>query len=249
MILGSQFYSLRTKTQTAEGLEEAFAKTKEMGYHAVQLSTIGKDIPADFIKGLIDKYGLPVACTHTDPMRVILDTDAVIADHKLWGCDEIGIGCFPVRPMTEGRETSFIEALREPIRKIKAAGLTLAYHNHAFEFEDGKDFLSRLAEELPDLNFILDVYWLTKAGKDPVAYMKGLAGRVKNLHFKDMSKDEDGKICVCGEGRIDFLPIALAAEEIGVKYGLVEQDNAPDLGDPYEQMAKSCRHMTPIVYR
>lgn len=249
MILGSQFYSLRTKTQTPEGLEEAFAKTKEMGYHAVQLSAIGANISADFIKGLIDKYELPVACTHTDPLRVLLDTEKVIEEHKLWGCDEIGIGCFPVCPMTEERKATFIEALREPIRKIKAAGLTLAYHNHAFEFEDDRDFIQELAEALPDLNFILDVYWLTKGGKDPIAYIKSMKGRVKNIHFKDMSKDEDKKICACGDGRIDFLPIAKAAEEIGVKYGLVEQDNAPDLGDPYEQMAKSCRHLTPIVYR
>jgi sugar phosphate isomerase/epimerase len=249
MILGSQFYSLRTKTQTAEGLEEAFAKTKEMGYHAVQLSTIGRGISADFIKGLIDKYGLPVACTHTDTWRIILDTDAVIAEHKLWGCDEIGIGCMPYHPISDEVGKNFIEVLRAPLKKITDAGLTLAYHNHSFEFADGKDYLFELAEALPELNFILDVYWLVKGEKDPVATLKALKGRVKNLHFKDMSKDEDGKICVCGEGRIDFLPIAKAAEEIGVKYGLVEQDNAPDLGDPYEQMAKSCRHMTPIVYR
>ena len=48
MILGSQFYSIRHKTQTPEGLEEAFAKTKEMGYHAVQLSGIASTISADW---------------------------------------------------------------------------------------------------------------------------------------------------------------------------------------------------------
>ena len=249
MILGSQFYSLRTKTQTPEGLEEAFAKTKEMGYHAVQLSTIGRGIPADFIKGLIDKYGLPVACTHTDMWRILLDTETVIAEHKLWSCDEIGIGCMPYQPISDEVGKSFIDILRVPLKKITDAGLTLAYHNHDFEFAGGKDYLSEMAEALPELNFILDVYWLVRAGKDPIAYLEKLKGRVKNLHFKDMSKAEDKKICVCGEGRIDFLPIALAAEKCGVKYGLVEQDNAPDLGDPYEQMAKSCRHMTPIVYR
>lgn len=249
MILGSQFYSLRHKTQTAEGLEEAFVKTKEMGYHAVQLSGISAAIPAEFIKEISDKYELPIACTHTPPLRVLLDTEKVIAEHKLWGCDEIGIGCMPVRPLTEQIGKNFIDALRTPLKKITDAGLTLAYHNHDFEFEGGRDYLAELAEALPELNFILDVYWLTKAGKDPIAYMKSIAGRVKNLHFKDMSKDEEKKICACGDGRIDFLPIAKAAEEIGVKYGLVEQDNAPEFEDAYAEMAKSCRHLTPIVYR
>ncbi len=249
MILGSQFFSLRHKTQTVQGLDEAFAKTKEMGYHAVQLSAIGQSISADEIKQIIDKYAMPVACTHTPPLRVLLDTEKVIAEHKLWGCDEIGIGCLPIRPLNDEIGATFINALREPLRKITDAGLTLAYHNHAFEFENGRDFIAELAEALPELNFILDVYWLTKGGKDPVAYIKNMAGRVKNIHFKDMSKDEDQKICACGDGRIDFLPITKAAEEIGVKYGLVEQDNAPDAEDAYAEMAKSCRHLTPIVYR
>jgi sugar phosphate isomerase/epimerase len=59
------------------------------------------------------------------------------------------------------------------------------------------------------------------------------------VHFKDMKSEPKGDICPCGEGIIDFAPIADLCRSIGIEHVLVEQDNAPDTGDSYGQMAIS----------
>lgn len=252
MILGSQFYSLRHKTQTEADIAETFRKTAEMGYHAVQLSAIGADIRPEFLKELSAEYSLPVACTHSPIDRILHDTEALIADHKTYGCSEIGLGYMDGKlfPHTAEGARAMIAALREPVKKIRAAGLSFAYHNHAFEFDDlgGTNIYEILIEEAPEFHFILDTYWVTFAGYDPVAMIERLAGRIENIHFKDMSKGDDRAICACGDGRLDFVPITAACEKTGVKVALVEQDNAPDFPDAFAEMAKSCRHLTPIVY-
>ena len=145
---------------------------------------------------------------------------------------------------------SFLKDMKEPVKKILDAGLSFGYHNHAFEFDDigGTDMFEILIEEAPEFNFILDTYWVTKGGHNPVDYINRLSGRILNLHFKDMDKTENRGICACGDGIIDFVPIIAAAEKAGIRYGLVEQDNAPSMADPLGEMAKSCKHLTPLVY-
>ena len=53
MILGSQFYSIRHMTQNEADIREAFRLTKEMGYHAVQISGISPDIRPELLKGFM----------------------------------------------------------------------------------------------------------------------------------------------------------------------------------------------------
>lgn len=250
MILGAQLYSLRHKTQNEPDFEETFRRVSEMGYHAVQLSAIGP-IPADKIAALSEKYSLPVTCTHSSFERIVNDTDKLIEEHKTYGCSEIGLGCFPGKYYPHSKEgvVSFLHAMQTPVKKIREAGLTFAYHNHAFEFIDigGTTMYDMLTED-SDFHFIPDVYWLSYSGNDPVAMLQRLSGRVTNVHFKDMAKDEGRAICACGDGQIDFTPIIRVCEETGVKNALVEQDNAPDMPDAFIEMEKSCRFLTPKIY-
>lgn len=48
----------------------------------------------------------------------------------------------------------------------------------------------------------MDLYWVTKAGADPVTYFKKYPGRFKAWHVKDM--DEQGRFAPVGTGTIDF---------------------------------------------
>src|SRR5690606_11876900 len=66
--------------------------------------------------------------------------------------------------------------------KCSKAGLKLLYHNHNFEFvkdKDGNVPLDYLLEHCNPkyVNFQMDLYWVTKADEDPVAYFKKYPGR------------------------------------------------------------------------
>ncbi len=68
----------------------------------------------------------------------------------------------------------------------------------------------------------MDLYWVTKAGADPISYFKKYPGRFKSWHVKDM--DEDGKFAPVGTGTINFKSILGEKELSGMEFYMVEQD-------------------------
>ena len=246
MKLGAQFYTLREKNKTPEGLLNSFKVIKEMGYSVAQMSAICP-IEAERLMSFSQEFDLPITCTHSAYDRIVGDTDALIKEHITYGCPVIGIGSMPnnFRGSVEGAR-AFLESVKEPMKKMEAAGLRFAYHNHAFEFDDlgGVCSFDILIEEAPTLNYILDTYWVKYAGRDYLEYIKLFGNeRLTNVHFKDMKTEPKGEICPCGAGTIDFAPVVKLCNELNIPYALVEQDNAPSLGDEYEQMKFSFDHL------
>ena len=122
-------------------------------------------------------------------------------------------------------------------KKAKKAGLKLLYHNHDFEFmpdENGVVTIDYLLENTDPkiVNFQMDLYWVTKAGADPVAYFKKYPGRFKIWHVKDM--DDEGRFAPVGNGNIDFARILAQKEVSGMKHYMVEQDMTFDGLQPLE---------------
>jgi sugar phosphate isomerase/epimerase len=72
------------------------------------------------------------------------------------------------------------------------------------------------------VNFQMDLYWVTKAGADPVAYFKRYPGRFKIWHVKDM--DDQGRFAPVGNGKIDFKRVLDNKKLSGMQYYFVEQD-------------------------
>ena len=242
MLLGAQFYSIRDNTTTHDDLRNSFAQMKKIGYDIVQMSAICP-IEAEKLKAFSDEFALPIVCTHSPFDRIVNDTDNLIKEHLIYGCPTIGLGAMPAEYQnTKEGLITFIDTLKAPIAKIRDAGLRFAYHNHAFEFNpiDGKLPYDVLIEDLPELDFIIDTYWIKYAGHDFIDYVKKIgSNRIKNVHFKDMLKEPQGEICHCGAGIIDFGPLVRLCDEMGIVNALVEQDNAPDTHDSFGQMKLS----------
>ena len=246
MKLGAQFYTLRERNKTPEGLYNSFKEVKKIGYQVVQMSAICQ-IEAERLKSFSDEFELPITCTHSAFDRIINDTDALIKEHITYGCPVIGIGSMPneYRGSIEGAR-AFMDKIREPMNKMEAAGLRFAYHNHEFEFVDlgGVCSYDLLMEELPSLNFILDTYWFKYADRSYLDYIKLMGNeRLTNVHFKDMKTEPQGEICPCGVGTIDFAPVVKLCDDLKIPYALVEQDNAPKLGDEFEQLETSFNNL------
>ena len=252
MKLGAQLYSVRDFTQNAEDFRSTMKRIKQIGYENVQISGIGP-IDANLIRSISEETELPVVCTHSPYDRILNDTDALIAEHQVYSCPVIGLGSMPkeLRKSAEGLER-FLADLKEPVKKIRAAGLSFAYHNHAFEFEDVADLeqpvYDLLLERCPDWHFIMDTYWVEYAGRSATEYITKIGTeRLVNIHFKDMARDADRSICACGRGVLDFAEIAKVCQSTGVKNILVEQDNAVKMPDAFAEMEASFRHLRPII--
>lgn len=122
-----------------------------------------------------------------------------------------------------------VTLLREAGELCATAGVQFGYHNHDWEFAevDGVvpfDFmLDSIDAEL--LAGQLDVYWVTKAGADPLDYLSRYPGRFPSCHLKDI--DDDGDFQDVGYGNVDFPRFVDAAIKQNTRYYFVERDNPP----------------------
>ena len=90
----------------------------------------------------------------------------------------------------------------------------------------------------------LDTYWVQAGGGDPVAWIRKCAGREPLLHLKDMcvTPSREQRFAEIGEGNLNWPDILKAAEQGGVEYYLVEQDQCYER-TPLESLAISCRNL------
>ena len=221
---------LREVAETGYAYVEA-AGYKEGTYYGMK--------PEEF-KASLNDVGLQPVSTH-QPTVTLENADQLIADAKAAGFKYFVI---PIPPMghfkydPENKTMSMtddLELLADVFntigKKCKDAGLELLYHNHDFEYKVNANgvvpieyFLNNCNPEY--VNFQMDLYWVTKAGADPVEYFKKYPGRFKMWHVKDM--DDEGRFAPVGTGNIDFKRILDHKEESGMEYYLVEQDNTFD---------------------
>lgn len=251
MKLGAQLFSVRTGIQTPEDTRETFRKIREIGYENVQFSG-APTTNAELLKSVSEEFGLPIVCTHVGLDRIVNETDAVIAEHRTFGCPVIGLGAMPkeYRKSMEGYR-AFMKMMREPVARILDAGLKFSYHNHAFEFEKVAPdccYYDLMIEDCPDWQFIADTYWIEYAGHSAVKYFEKIgSARLTNVHFKDMANDEKRSICACGSGVLNFAEIAEVCRKLNVRNVLVEQDNAVDSPDAFAEMRSSFSHLRPLI--
>ena len=254
MVLGAQMYNVRQFTQTEGDLALSLEKIAAIGYKTVQISAIGANIPAQRVRELCDKNGLAVVLTHMNPDRIIYDTEAVIRENEIMGCDYIGIGMMPERYRCEAWLDRFAADYLRAAREIAAAGKLFMYHNHELEFckINGKLIMDYLMESFApnEMGFTFDTYWAQAGGADVCDWIAKLKGRMPCVHLKDMGVLPDRSIIMTPimEGNLNFPKIldALKADG-GVKYLLYEQDYCAE--SPFVCFEKSYKNLAALGYR
>ncbi|MBQ7828003.1 MAG: sugar phosphate isomerase/epimerase [Clostridia bacterium] len=243
MQIGAQLYTVRDFCRTTEDFALSMRKVADIGYKTIQVSgTCPYD--AEWLKDQLDSNGLRCVLTHNDQSRIIDETEALAAEHTLFGCDYVGIGGYGIGAGPEETCRKFVETYLPAIKKMKECGKYFMYHNHAQEFKrfNGKTMLEMLAEGVPAeyMGFTLDTYWVQVAGGDPAQWLENLAGRIPCIHLKDC--DFERKMMVIGEGNINFDRVFEKAEAGGTEYLLVEQDDCYG-EDPFECLRRSYEYL------
>jgi sugar phosphate isomerase/epimerase len=212
-----------------------FRDVAAIGYRTVETSAdfYEKRKPAD-VRALLDAHGLssPVGLYREEAIRD--DTAGVIRAARTIGQRYVGLPS--LSDASRGSREGYRQAAgryNEWGRRLKAEGLTLTYHNHAFEFEtlggDSPAFDLLLGETDPQLvAFELDLYWVHKGGHDPVAYFERYPGRFPLFHLKDSTAAPEKAFAPVGAGVMDFRRILSHAERAGMRHGFVEHDKPDD---------------------
>ncbi len=246
--MGVQLYSVRDAV--AKDLEKALERLAAIGYNKLEIygydGTFFGKTPAEF-NTILKNTGMRVVSSHHLPGLVnkvkgsLTDgwEKAVEDVHAIGGQYMACAYLFP-----EERTKEYYAALPELLNRggevTKKAGIQFAYHNHDFECQPYNDTLvydfliNNTAEDLVKME--LDLYWISKAGYDPVAYFEKYPGRFPLWHVKDMEKGT-GDITEVGNGVVNFDAIFAARDKAGLKEWFVEQDVSK--GDMFESLKKS----------
>lgn len=233
-------------------IDDTFRQVAAIGYRNVETSAdlYDKRKPAD-LRALLDKHGLRTTAGLYREEAIRDDTAGVARAAHTLGQQYVGLPTMSDASRTS-REGFKQAAARYNAwgRRLRDEGLTLTYHNHAFEFQpmggSSPAFDILLAETDPTLvAFELDLYWIDKSGQDPVAYMDRYPGRFHLLHLKDSTAAPEKAFAPVGAGRIDFRTILMHAGRAGMRYAFVEHDQPKDPLESIRTSYATLSHMLP----
>ena len=258
--VGLQLYSIRDAM--AGDVPGSLKKVSDLGYKYVELADYSDGkfygyAPAEFNK-MVKDLGMQVLSSHTqvEAAGITMDNARIMADAHA----ELNAK-YCVQPWVEEPDRN-IETYKKMIgdwnevgKIMKEVGIQFGYHNHNFEFVDIDGIVPYYDIFMPEMDADLitmeiDLYWVTKAGQDPVEMFNKYPGRFQLFHLKDMYTETapyfdviKDDIAPVGEGLIDFKRILAAKKVAGMKHFFVEDDNQGN-GKPFEGIESSITNIT-----
>lgn len=239
-----QLYTLRDHTK--DDFDGVVRKVAAMGYQGVETAGFGNSNPIA-AKRLFDELGLQVAGLHA-PMPLGDQQKEVIGNALLFGCQYL------VTPHIGRDDVKDLDAVKNLCDRLnlsqevaKANGMTLAIHNHWWEYAllDGKLIADHMLDLLdPAILFELDTYWVKVGGTDPVERVRQLGKRAPLLHIKDGTGVKEEPQTAVGDGIMDFAAIRDAGGT-DTEWWIMEADRVA--GDAMEAAAKSCQFMKGLL--
>lgn len=244
--LGVQLYTLRGAMQ--QDMPGTLARVAQIGYREVEFAGYFDRTPEQ-VREMLDRNQLQAPAGHV-PIETLSENLSAALDASIRvGHRYLVIPWLPVerrRTIEDYQRVS--EQLNRAGEEARRRGVRLAYHNHDFEFEPigGRiPFDVMLAETDPEnVTIELDIYWIVRAGHDPVAYFDAHPNRFSLVHVKDSAGPPEHRMTDVGAGSIDFRRVLGRAEQVGVEHYFVEHDNP---ADPFESIAASYRHLRTLA--
>lgn len=265
--VGIQLYSLRDAME--KDMDATLKTVKEMGYDYVEFAGyFGKT--AEEVKAILDKYELTAISVH-QAIGLFEEEGQKAVDYlNVLGVKYCAIPWYDASEYNNNWDGT-MEKFTKVSKLLKDNGIQLMYHNHDFEFNkiDDEYILDKLYSTL-DADVLMpqiDTCWVKYAGVDPSDYVRKYSGRMQILHLKDFlcdklgggpvyalidedgneidndNKDDNGfKLVPIGSGIQDWPSVLAAAEDAGIEYVIVEQDESADR-DPLDAAKMSREYL------
>ncbi|WBV60502.1 sugar phosphate isomerase/epimerase [Chryseobacterium camelliae] len=236
--LAIQLYTVRDSI--SENLEKTLERLAGLGFTELEIygyngTFFGKT--GNEFQSVLNNVGLKVISSHhttgilhNDQGTLLKNWEKSVEDLHFIGSKYMV--CSYLFP--EERTVEHYQKLPEIFDKsgeiTKKAGIQFAYHNHDFEFEKFDNsrnvyefILENTSPELVKME--LDLYWISKAGLDPLVYFEKYPKRFPLWHVKDI-KAETKDFAEIGNGTIDFKRLFEAEKQAGLQHWFLEQDSS-----------------------
>jgi sugar phosphate isomerase/epimerase len=226
-----QLYSARNFPPIEKHLETLAA----IGYDAVE--PYGGAYKADPIglRAKCDALGLKIPTSHVALADLDADRAAVIGQAKTLGLETVIVPAVPQDQRTQ--DAAGWKALGAKLQAhavaLKAAGLKLGWHNHAFEYvtlSDGSRPIQHLLSGA-DVRWEADLGWVARGGADIAGELTKFKGKVAAFHIKDMAPagvtKDDGWTDI-GSGILDYKKLWPTIQAAGTDLLVFEHDAPSD---------------------
>lgn len=247
--IGAQLYTVRDiiKTDFANTIR-AIAK---IGYEGVEIGRFPTADAQRDAKRLFDDLGLRICGVHIAVDQLEKDLPRVVAEQQELGNDNIVLSWIGEERRRDADDwRKFATTCNTIGAALKQSNINFAFHNHSFEFQkfDGKTGMEIfLAGTDPSVVLLEpDVYWLQHGGEDPVNFLERNRNRILLVHLKDMASSADRRFAAVGTGVLDFKAILRKSQDVGARWGIVEQDQCYDT-PPLEAMKISYENLRTLL--
>jgi sugar phosphate isomerase/epimerase len=248
-----QLYTVRTEAEA--DLPKVLAQIRQIGYREVELYWNVYTHPAAQLRRMLSDAGLRAPSGH-------FNYDGLAG--KLDYAQELGLQ-YVICPMLPNNMRSTADDFKRAAHQfnqwgeqVQSKGMQFGFHNHNYEFSPigqgtGFDILMQNTDgKLVKLE--IDCYWVTQAGRDPVAMLKQYPDRVRMLHLKDRKSgfrssqqlnESAEHFTEVGNGTIDWKAVLAVAEAQGVEHYFVEQDKSDK--SPFESIRISYNYLEKLM--
>jgi inosose dehydratase len=224
------------------GLDAAIAMTNRVGLRRICLKDIHLPLesPATGIEAAVKKIreaGLvPYGCG-VIYMKTPVEVERAFAYAKAGGMDVIvGVPDHELLPLAE--------------KKVRESGIKLAIHNHGpgdLLYPTPRSILDKVKGLDPRLGICLDIGHCQRSGVDPAAAVEECAGRLLDVHLKDVTAGtKDGGPVEAGRGIIDIPRFLRALARLGYT-GTASFEFEKDGKDPLPGLAESVGYVRGIL--
>lgn len=239
--LGVQLYSVRG--DMPKDVPGTLRRVHDLGFREVELAGTYGMSAADFRKTL-DAAGLRATSMHVGYEQFRDSLDKVLADAKALGVKFVGTAWIPHPdgPITPAAAKEAAANFDKWGKAAQQQGLQFFYHCHGYEFvpdANGTRPMDILMKDTDPnaVKYEMDVFWISRPGMDPVAWLKKYPTRWRLLHLKDMRKgtptnvntgsaNPDSAEVPLGTGQIDYRGVLRTARDIGVEEYYIEDETA-----------------------
>ena len=236
--IGLQLYSLRNEFK--KDVPGTFAKIKSWGITKVEDGNDGtQGYTLNEYKALLAKNNLEIVSASAPFEELKNSPETVIKRAKDYGSKYVVCFWIPHKDtiFTIDDTKLALNVFNKAGKRMKAAGITLVYHPHGYEFRPYKNatLMDYMIEKSEYFDFEMDVYWFAHPGEDPVEWLRKYPNEFKLMHLKDCQKgvvgNQNGQSDVetnvtLGSGQINIPEIVTEAKNRGLQYLFIEDESS-----------------------
>lgn len=258
--LGVQLYTFRDALP--KDVPGTLKRIRALGFREVELAgTYG--LTAQQFRAELDRAGLRAVAMHVGYEQFRDSLPVVLAQAKTLGARYVGTAWVPHPngPITVAMAHDIAKDFDAWGKAARAQKLQFFYHAHGYEFKpDAGGTLPMdvlMKETDPDaVKYEMDVFWITRPGADPVAWLEKYPTRWRLVHLKDMkrgtatdvqtgSANADSSEVPVGQGIIDYRAVIRTAKRLGVERFFLEDETR----DPFATVPVSVRWLESVKFR